>query len=72
MALANPIFTLVVGVQLFCAAFDLILAVVPLKVALGLEKVDYLAFQQNKHASGHQMSFIYFFFKCPKIIFLQA
>ena len=40
-ALADPIFTLVVGFQLFWAAFDLLVAVVPLNVALGLEKYDY-------------------------------
>ena len=42
-ALADPIFTLVVGFQLFWAAFDLPVRVVPLKVALGLEKLDFWA-----------------------------
>merc|ERR1712059_180166 len=35
------IFTLDGGFQLFWAAFDLPMTVVPLKVALGLEKIDY-------------------------------
>ena len=34
MALADPILTLVVGFQLFLAAFDLLVTVVPLKIAL--------------------------------------
>ena len=38
-ALADPIFTLDEGVQLFLAAFDPILAVVPLKVTLGSKKM---------------------------------
>ena len=38
---ASSIFTLSGGGQLFWAAFDLILAVVPLKVALGLAKIDF-------------------------------
>ena len=41
MALADPILTLVVGFQLIWAAFDLLVTVVPLKVALGLEKFDF-------------------------------
>ena len=45
MALADPIFTLDGGVQLFWAAFDLILAVVILKFALGNENIDFWAFQ---------------------------
>ena len=40
-ALADPILTLDVGFQLFWAAFDLLVTVVPLKVALGLEKFGY-------------------------------
>ena len=35
------IFTLDGGVQLFWAAFNPILAVVPIKVALGLGKIDF-------------------------------
>ena len=40
-ALADPIFPLDGEFQLFCAAFDLPVRVVPLKVALGLEKIDF-------------------------------
>ena len=42
-ALAHPIFTLDGGFQLFLAAFDLTLAVVALKVVIGLGKIDLLA-----------------------------
>ena len=49
MALADPIFTLDGGFQLFWAAFDLLVTVVPLKVALGLKKIDYWVFQKNNH-----------------------
>ena len=48
-ALANPIFTLVVGFQLFWAAFDLLVTVVPLKVDLGWEQIDFWVFQKNNH-----------------------
>ena len=41
------IFTLDGGFQLFWAAFDLPMTVVPLKVALGLEKIDFWSFQKN-------------------------
>ena len=47
MAVARSIFTVGGGVQLFWAAFDPIFTVVPLKVALGLEKFDFWAFQNN-------------------------
>ena len=57
MALADPIFTLDGGSIVF-AAFDPILAVVSLKVALGLDKFDFCAFQKNNHASGCQVSFL--------------
>ena len=45
-ALADPIFTLDGGFQLFQAAFDLPMTVVPLKVALGLEKCDFWALKK--------------------------
>ena len=45
-ALADQIFTLDEGVQLFWAAFDPILAVVLLKVALGLQIFYFWAFQK--------------------------
>ena len=51
MALADPTFTLVVGFQFFWAAFDLLVTVVPLKVALGWENIDFWAFQKNNHTS---------------------
>ena len=41
MALADPIFTLDGRVQLFWAAFDMPVTLVPLKLALGLEKIDF-------------------------------
>ena len=40
MALANQIFTLVVEFQLFWTAFDLLVTVVSLTVALGWEKIN--------------------------------
>ena len=39
MALADPIFTLDEGVQLFWTAFGMPVTVVPLKVALGLKNI---------------------------------
>ena len=51
MAPADPIFTLVVGFQLFLAAFDLLVTVVPLKEALGWEKIDFWAFKKNNDTS---------------------
>ena len=44
MAVARSIFTLD-GVQLFWAAFDMPVTVVPLKVVLGWDKFDFWAFQ---------------------------
>ena len=46
MAVALSIFTLDGAVQLFWAAFDMPMTVVPLRVALGLGKLDFLAFQK--------------------------
>ena len=46
-ALADPILTLDGGFQLFWAAFDLPMTVVPLKVALGLEKFDFWPFKKK-------------------------
>ena len=40
------IFTLDGGFQLFWAAFDLPMTVVPLKVALGLEKLEFWHFKK--------------------------
>ena len=50
IALADPIFTLDGGFN-YLAVFDMILGVVPLKVALGLGKIDFWAFEKNNHAS---------------------
>ena len=47
MTVAHSIFTLDGWVQLFWAAFDMPITVVPLKVALGLEKIDFWSFQKN-------------------------
>ena len=41
MAVARSIFTLDEGVQLFWAAFDMSVTVVPLKVTLGWDKFDF-------------------------------
>ena len=40
------------GFQLFWKAFDLHMTVVPLKVALGLEKFDFWAFQKNNRKNS--------------------
>ena len=55
MAVARSIFTLDGGVQLFWAAFDPILAMVPLKVALGWDKFDFWAFKKNNQTSVCQV-----------------
>ena len=46
MAVAPSIFILDGGFQLFWAAFDLPMTAVPLKVALGLEKIDFGHFKK--------------------------
>ena len=46
MAVAHSIFTLGGWVQLFCGAFDRPVTVVPLKVALGWDKLDFWVFQK--------------------------
>ena len=61
IALADPIFTLDGG-SIVLAAFDPILAVVPIKVALGLGKIDFWAFKTNYYASVCEVSFFYYFF----------
>ena len=66
MALADPIFTLVVGFQLFWAAFDLLMTVVPLKVALGLEKIYFWAFKKNNHDDSLDIHLHDYFFEMPK------
>ena len=49
MAVARSIFTLDGGFQLFCAAFDMPVTGVALKVALGYKKIGFWAFQKNNH-----------------------
>ena len=51
---------------MFWAPFDMPVTVVPLRVALGLEKIDFWAFQKNNHSSAHQVTPHDNFFKCPK------
>ena len=46
MALAHSIFTLDGGFQLILPAFDVSVTVVPLKVAIGLEEIDFGVFKQ--------------------------
>ena len=72
MAVANSIFTLDGGFQLFWAAFDLPMTVVPLKVALGLEKNDFWAFQKNNHTSACQVNPHDYICKCPNMIVFQS
>ena len=69
MSVACSIFSLYVGwVQLFWAAFDMPVTVVSLKVALGLEKFDFWAFQKIIMRS-HLTFTCVIIFKCPKIKF---
>ena len=49
MAVARSIFTLGGWVQLFWTAFDLMFAVVPLRVALVWHKFYFWVFQKNNH-----------------------
>ena len=51
MAVGHSIFTLDGEFQLYWAAFDLPMSVVPLKVSLGLERIDFWAFLKNNHTS---------------------
>ena len=53
MAVTRSIFTLGEGFQLFCAAFDMPMTGVALKVALGYKKIVFWAFQKNNH--GHKL-----------------
>ena len=56
MAVTRSIFNLDGGgVPLFWAAFDLNLAVVPLKVALGCKTFYFWMFQKNNHTRGCQV-----------------
>ena len=73
MAVACSIFTLGGGgVQLFWAAFDMPVTVVPLKVALGLEKIDFWAFKKNNHDVSPDIHLCNYFFEMAKNIFLYT
>ena len=52
MAVAHSIFTLGGGFQLFCAAFDMRVTGVPLKVALGYTKMGFWVFQKNNRKTA--------------------
>ena len=51
IVVAHSIFTLDGGFSLFWADFDMLVTVVPLKVALGWEKIDFWAFLKNNDTS---------------------
>ena len=53
MVVAHSIFTLDWWVQLFWAAFDIPVTVVPLIVALGCKTIVFWAFQKNNN--GHSL-----------------
>ena len=63
------IFTLDGGFQLFWAAFDLPMTVVPLKVALGLEKFDFWAFKKNNRKNSLGYTCVIIFFNAQKSMF---
>ena len=54
--------------QWFFSAFVVSATVVPLKVVIGLGKIDFWHFSVSKQASGPQMG-IFNFYKFPKIFF---
>ena len=51
---------------MFWAAFDMPVTVVPLKVALGLEKFDIWAFQKNYHKDTLDIHLCDYFFNAQK------
>ena len=65
-ALADPIFTLDGGFQLFWTAFYMPVTGVPLEVALGWQKFYFWAFQKKNHASVTQVAVHDYFFETPK------
>ena len=72
IAVAHSIFTLDGGgVQLFWAAFDLILAVVPLKVALGLAKIIFWIFKKIITQVPVKCDIMIIFLKWLKIKFVS-
>ena len=66
MAVAPSIFTLDGKVQFFWAAFNMPMAVVPLKVALGLGKFDFWAFQKNNHEVALTLQLCDYLFEMTK------
>ena len=72
MTVARSIFTLDGWVQLFWAAFDMPVIVVPLKVALGWDKFDFWAFKKNYHEGHLTPTCMIIFLKCPKIKFVPS
>ena len=67
MAIACSIFTLDEWVQMFWVSFDMCMTGVPLTVALGLDKLDFWAFQKNNHGHTLEDHLPDYIFKCPKI-----
>ena len=61
MAVARSVFTLDGVVQVFWAAFDMPMTVVPLKVALGLEKFNFWHLKNNRKNSLNIHLHDYFF-----------
>ena len=68
-ALADPILTLEWGFQLFWASFDLPVRVVLLKVALGLEKIDFWAFKKLSQMNTGQTLTYFDTLKCQQLNF---
>ena len=66
MTVAHSIFTLDGGVQLFWVAFDMSVTVIPLKVALWLEKFDFWAFKKNNQKKSLDNHLCDNFFEIPK------
>ena len=54
------------GVQLFWAAFDMPVTVVPLQVALGWDKFYFWAFQNNNHGPPLETHLCDYFFEMAK------
>ena len=69
MAVACSIFILDGSVQLFWTAFDMPITVVPLNVALGLQKFDFWSFQKNNHEQSLGYTWCDYFFEMPKNLF---
>ena len=72
MAVARSIFNLGGGFQLFCAAFDMPVTGVALKVALGYKKIVFWVFHKNNHGHPLRVHLCDYFLKCPKIKFVPS